>query len=224
MDSYLLIPNFNKIKIDLGVSDSYLGVLSGSYLFLNGFSAVLWALLSDVSSLKRKIFLSCSLLSGGVFSLLAYTASDPTSFFLYRILTAASLGTVFPLGFSIIADTFRSDRRTSMYMLWYTLGGFGLALGYSISLFAGSYYNWRLALYIGSLMLFSSSLISLTLLEPIKGSSEEEISLLLRKFGYYPYKFEPKDLKLILNNKTNIYITLQGIFGTIPNGDRKSVV
>lgn len=218
MDSYILIPNFNKIKIDLQVSDSYLGVLSGSYLFLNGISAVLWALASDVSTLKRKVFLSTSLLSGGVFSLLAYTSSNPFYFFIYRILTAASLGAVFPLGFSIIADTFRSDRRTSMYMLWYTLGGFGLALGYSISLFAGSYYSWRLALYIGAVVLFAGALISLTLLEPVKGGSEEEIEFLLKKFGYYPYKFEPRDLKLILSNKTNIFITVQGVFGTIPNG------
>jgi len=122
------------------------------------------------------------------------------------------------LGFGIISDIFSSEKRTKIYMLWYTLGGFGLAFGYGVALFLGSYINWKYVLYAGAMILFFGSFLALTIIEPPKGSAEDEIRDVLEITREYPYRFNPRDIKLIVSNRTNIYITLQGIFGTIPNG------
>jgi len=103
-------------------------------------------------------------------------------------------------------------------MLWYTLGGVGLGIGYGLSLFLGAIYTWRYPLYVGGLiLLLFGSPMCLLIWEPPKGLSDAETVKKYSNF-YYPYRFQPKDLGLIISNKSNIYVALQGILGTIPNG------
>ncbi len=219
MCSYLVIPNYNLIKVDFHVSDTLLGLMSGLFLFLNGVAALVWSYFSDTTLIKRKVFLVASMSAAGLFTLLTYTAQSFFSFFIFRILTGASLGSILPLGFSILSDTFDRSRRTSIFMLWYVLGGFGLGLGFGMSVLLGNYFSWRLPLFYGGvILLIVGALVSATLLEPERGSAEEELEELINKGIRYKYRFKPSDLALILENKSNFFAALQGVLGTIPNG------
>ncbi len=213
--AYLLIPNFNLIKRDLGVTDGYLGALTGGFIFFNGLGALLWSYLSDAYGVKRKGLLAISFVFSGLFILLVSMSSNPWLIMFFWLLAGGFLGAVVPLGFSIISDLFPPEKRTNIFMLWFFLSGFGLAFGYGISLFLGAYYNWRLPITVGGIIIIVvGSIASMTLWEPSKGWID------IQRFGgtEYTYRFQISDLRLIAENKTNIYIVLQGFFGTIANG------
>ena len=219
MCSYLIIPNYNLIKMDFHISDTFLGLMSGLFLFLNGVAALIWSYFSDTILIKRKIFLIISMGVAGILTLLTYTAQDFASLFIFRILTGASLGSILPLGFSILSDTFDRSRRTSIFMLWYVLGGFGLGLGFGMSVLLGNYFSWRLPLFYGGItILLIGMFVSATLLEPERGSAEEELGALINRGAKYSYRFKPSDLSIIIANKSNFFAALQGFLGTIPNG------
>ncbi len=216
MDAYLLVPNYNLIKHELGVSDTYLGFLMGGYLLMNGLAAFLWSYVSDTRGMKRKALLATSFGAGGFFTILASISPNPIPLMFFWILAGGSLGAIIPLGFSLISDLFDRRMRTRAFMLWYMLGGIGLAVGYIVALFLGAYYGWRFPLYVGGiiLMVFGAPLC-LSIWEPQRGISDVEAHI---DEYYYPYRFRPQDVRLILSNKSNIYVALQGFFGTIPNG------
>jgi len=216
MASYLLIPNYNLIKYDLGVSDTYLGLLMGGFLLMNGFAALLWSYASDAKGMRRKALLSASLVGGGIFIVLASVSPNPILLIIFWVFSGGALGAIIPLGFSLISDLFDRHIRTKVFMLWYMLGGIGLALGFGLALFLGTYYGWRLPLYFGGLILiFLGGPLSLLIWEPQRGFSDIDTPI---DQYYYPYRFRPQDIGLILSNKSNIYVALQGFFGTIPNG------
>ncbi|MCD6515773.1 MAG: MFS transporter [Candidatus Odinarchaeota archaeon] len=219
MCSYLIIPNYNLIKQEFYVSDTLLGMMSGLYLFFNGIAAIFWSYLSDVSLLKRKIFLSLSMFASGIFSILAYMSPDFINLLIWRVLTGISLGSVLPLGFSILSDAFRRERRTQIFMIWYVLSGFGLGIGFGMAVILGNYFNWRLPLLYGGLtIILLGGFVSLVLLEPARASSEDELKDLLSSGIEYKYRFSPGDLAILISNRSNFFAALQGILGTIPNG------
>lgn len=219
MVSYLIIPNYNIIKADMNVTDLYLGVLTGGFLLFNALAAIGWSFVSDAVGFKRKILLFLGFSGGGFFLILSYLSLNPMLFLLFWILAGGSLGAIIPLGFSIISDVFRGSARVRIFMLLYTLAGFGLGIGYLISLIAGTFYHWRLAILIGgAALLFIGAPLSLLIYEPKRAMSDLEEVIAVIEGIEYRYRFNIKDMKLLALNKSNIYLTLQGIFGTIPNG------
>ena len=217
MNSYLTIPNYNQISQELGVTDTYLGVMTGGYIFFSGIAALLWSYASDAKGLERKILLGSSYFLAGVLTILVLLTKNPYVILFLWILVGGMLGGIIPLGFSVLSDLFEPRRRTSIFMLWDTIGGIGLGLGYGMALFLGMAYGWRFPLFVNGFILLSlGTFLSLTMPEPPRGRSDMD-SMGISKY-FYPYKFRPQDLGFILKNKSNIYLAIQGIFGTIPNG------
>ena len=219
MVSYLIIPNYNIIKADMHVSDLYLGALTGGFLLFNALAAIGWSFISDATGFKRKILLFSGFTGGGFFLLLSYLSSHPIIFLIFWIFAGGALGAIIPLGFSIISDVFKGGTRVRVFMLLYTLAGFGLGAGYLIALIAGTFYNWKLAILIGALaLLFIGAPMSLLIYEPDRAKSDLEEVVAVIEGIEYRYRFKVEDIKLLALNKSNVYLTLQGIFGTIPNG------
>lgn len=217
--SYLIVPNYSIIKQSLGVSDLYLGLLTGGFLFFNAFASIFWSLASDAVGFKRKLLLFTGFSGASFFMFITYISNNPYVILITWVLAGASLGVVMPLGFSIISDMFPPRFRVSAFMLWYTIGGFGLGFGYLIALLSGTYYGWKTAILWGMLILLLVGCpISLLLYEPKKASGDLEEAIAILEGFEYKYRFDIKDITLLTKNKSNIYITLQGVFGTIPNG------
>ena len=216
---YTLIPSYSAIKKEFIMGDWYVGFLTGGFLLFNALAAVPWSYFSDSGGYARKIMLALSFGGASFFLFMAYLSPHPYIFMVMWLLAGAALGSILPLGFSVLADLYPSDRRVKVFMLWYTIGGFGLALGFLTALVSSVYFNWRFALFIASMLLFTIGVpTSLFLHEPNRGESDIEEELKIKNGAKYGYRFRIGDIRYILSNKTNYYTALQGIFGTIPNG------
>ncbi len=216
---YIIIPNYNLIREDLGVSDFFLGSMTGAYIFLSGISSAAWSYLTEHLRLRRKWLLTLSLLMAGGFTYLASLATNPVILFLLRILTGVFLGAVFPLSYEIIADFYENDRRTLAYMVWYIVSGIGMALGFGMSVILAFLFSWRYPIYVNSMMLiFIGSPIAALLVEP-KRALGDILSIYGSHEGLeYMYRFRLSDLKLVLTNKTNIYVAVEEFVSTLPQG------
>lgn len=214
-NAYVLVPNYSSIKMDFKVSDAYLGLLSGMYIFANGVASFIWSYVSEAKGLKRKQILSLSYFLASILMFLTFMALDAFSFIIFYTLTGLALGAILPLGFSIISDLFESGMRVRIFMLWYMFGGFGITLGLGLGAILGTYFYWRFPILVCSSILILGGAISLLIYEPERGAVElKEVSA-----SEYPYSyvFKLSDLNLLKDTRSNFYVILQGIFGVIPD-------
>ncbi len=215
-NTYFLVPNFEAIRYAFNVSDMYLGLLSGGYLFANGFSTIAWAYLSETQMKTRKKVLSLSFILASLFMFFEVFVYSATYFIIIIILTGVSLGSVLPLGFSIIADIFRSEERTQAYTLWYTIGGFGISLGIAVSSIISSIFSWRYTILLDSILLLIGGVLSYFIKEPMRGWSD------IRSYGKvelltFDSNLRLKDLRKIITNRTNLKLILESTFQVIPD-------
>jgi len=215
-NAYFLVPSFEALKNAFGFSDTHLGFLSGGYLFANGFSTILWSYLSETKFTSRKYILSLSFVIAGTLILIDVFITSPLYFSLIIILSGFSLGSVLPLGFSMIADIFISEERTQAYTLWYTFGGFGITLGIAISSIVGSMLSWRHTLLIDALFLFIGGLLAWLIKEPVRGGADLGL-----KSGHISQRIEfiidAKAIKTMITNKLNILLIIESSFQVIPD-------
>lgn len=216
----VMVPNIRLIIESLHQTYSYAGILMGLYMFLSGFASVLWALYSDMKGIARKFLIAIGLLGNGVLTLICYSIVDPYFFAVFYILAGMSASVVGPLTTTIIMDMFRSERRTESLMMYKILGGIGYVFGFALGLVLGVSYNqWRKPLFlIGVINISIGAPFALALAEPPKGYSEKKLHTVLKTKKRYPFTLKPGDIKIITGTRSNYYITLQGIFGTIASG------
>jgi len=131
-----------------------------------------------------------------------------------------SISVINVLALTIIIDFYQSEERTEKLMVFKIMGGVGYALGFALGIFLGARYNnWKYPIFILSILILCIGLpLSLSIIEPPKGLSEKELTNVLSRVGHYPFTLRPSDIKIITGNKSNIYITLQGMFGIIAAG------
>ena len=216
-NQYIIIPNYNLIKEDLGLSDFILGSMTGLYIFLSGISTVVWSYISDATGVKRKWLMALSIFIAGMFTYAVFMTTNIILFFTCRVITGIFLGAIFPLSYSIIADFFESEKRTSAYMLWYIITGIGMAVGFGTSVLLGAYRGWRYPIYLNAILLLTiGTLLSLILIEPSRGIAD-----VLKVYGVeseYTYRFHISDARIILSNKSNIYVAFEEFVSTLPQG------
>ncbi len=215
-NAYFLVPSFEFMREYLGFSDTLLGFLSGGYLFANGLSTLIWAYISEARLKSRKNVLSISFLLASLFILIEIFARSPLFFLLLFILAGFSLGSVLPLGFSIIADIFVSEERTQAYTLWYTFGGFGISLGIAISSIVIAILGFRFTLLIDALFLLMGSVLSWLIKEPVRGWADIGLKTSFSRYAI-EFSISMKDIKLLLKNKINLLLIFEGALQVIPD-------
>ena len=216
-NQYIIIPNYNLIKTDLGVSDLVLGSMTGLYVFLSGISTVIWSYISDTTGIRRKWLMAITIFLAALFTYAIYLTSNIILFFLGRVVTGLFLGAIFPLSYSIIADFYESEKRTGAYMLWYIISGIGMAVGFGVSVLLGAYRGWRYPIYINSMLLLCiGTPLSLILIEPSRGIAD--VVKVSGREEEYTYKFRLSDARIILSNKSNIYTAFEEFISTLPQG------
>jgi len=216
----VLIPNIRIVIMDLGVSYSFMGVFMGIYIFLSGVAALAWSLYSDLKGVKRKALMAGGITASGILSFLSVHVSNPYIFAFLYVMAGMSISVINVLALTIIIDFYQSEERTEKLMVFKIMGGVGYALGFALGIFLGARYNnWKYPIFILSILILCIGLpLSLSIIEPPKGLSEKELTNVLSRVGYYPFTLRPSDIKIITGNKSNIYITLQGMFGIIAAG------
>lgn len=177
IDRQLLSVLAEPVKLELGLSDTQLGMLTGLTfaLFYTVFGIPL-AALADRWNRVRIIAIAC-----GVWSLFT-AASGMASNFLTLALARMGVGVgeagCSPPSYSVLADYFPPERRgraLAIYMLGVPIGSL---VGTMAGAWIAAHYGWRAAfLSVGLVGLLFAPLIVLLVREPRRGQSDEPVSI-----------------------------------------------
>lgn len=216
-NGYIIIPNYSLIAKDLGVSNFFLGSMSGLYILVAGLSSLMWSYVSDALKIRRKWVLAPTLFMAGMLTLIVASTTDKVVFFVCRVLTGVFLGALNPLIYSIIADKFESHKRARAYMVWYLVSGIGLAVGFVSSVLLAMFYGWRAPISLnGEILMFFAAPLAFLLLEPKRASAD--LKMINADGIEYVYKLHIKDLALLANNKTVVIVSVEEFVSTVPQG------
>lgn len=200
IDRQILIILQEPIKIDLGLSDTELGLLTGPAFGL--FYAIMsipiarWA---DVSNRKNIITLSLVLWSAMTF--IAGLTVNFIQILATRIGVGIGQAGASPPAHSIISDYFPPEKRSTALSI-YSMGiSFGILLSFVIGGFIAENYGWRVAfLILGVPGLLFAIPLYFTVKEPLKGASDT-----IKNTQQTPFW---KAIKILFAQKTFVWVVL----------------
>lgn len=171
VDRFALGLVLQEIKVDLQLSDTQLGLLTGIAFAL--FYAVMgipigrWA---DRGNRVTIISLTSALWSVAV--ALCGTASNFLNLLLIRVGVAVGEAGCFPPAYSLVADCFTRAERPRAVSIYCLGGPLGFTIGYSLAGWLNQLYGWRLMfMLLGLPGLALAALAWLTLREPRRGNA-----------------------------------------------------
>lgn len=216
-DANVMAPKLAAIEAEFGVSDASIGVMMGLFTVIGALVSLLWGYFADKAS--RKFLLLLSILIGEIPCALTAAAPSYEVFFILRILSGIGLGASFPLVYALVGDLFEAKDRpwasgvVSVAIAIGTIGG-GVIGG-----FVGAENQWRLPFILSSTpnLVLVAAFWFLTP-EPKAAASEEATADLVASGLVYPKRIRIADYMGLFANRTNLYLFLQGIVGTIPWG------
>jgi len=172
VDRQLLAILQESIKLELGLSDSQLGLLTGFafalFYVVAGIPIARWA----DRSVRRNIVA----LAIGVWSLMTAVSGLAGN---YMQLLAARVGVGVgeaggsPPAHSMISDIFPPNRRATMLAVYSTGINFGILFGFLLGGWLNEFFGWRIAfLVVGAPGILVALIVRFTLSEPVRGFSE----------------------------------------------------
>lgn len=213
-DQQLLPPNYLEIQAEFLISEAQIGLVSTIYIAVGALIAIAWGYLSDVHD--RKKLLVIGILIGEIPCFLTAFVQSYWQLLAIRVFTGFGIGSIFPIGYSLISDMFSEEKRGRGYSYIQTALGFGTLIGMII---AGLMVSWRTPFIIASVPNFIiAPLFYFVYEEPERGEGEKEIKDLVKKGKKYTYSIDLETIKKSFKTKTNILIFAQGILGTVPWG------
>ena len=205
------------IEKEFHVNDGDIGLMSGLFTLIGAMISLVWGYLSDKGN--RKNLFSYSILIGQLPCLLTYFAANYSQFFILRILTGIGVGVSFPTIFSMIGDMYDEEHRASVVAWVTTAMGIGQIIGMVLSGYLGPTFGWRLPfLLIAIPNLVILFLFHILVPEPERGATEESVKDLVEHGYHYTKTIQLSDYIHLFKIRTNLYLFIQGILGTIPWG------
>ncbi|MCZ6888438.1 MAG: MFS transporter [Gammaproteobacteria bacterium] len=175
IDRQLLAILQESIKLDLGLSDSQLGLLTGFafaiFYVTAGIPIARWA---DRSNRRNIIALAVGLWS--FMTALSGLAQNYSYLLLARIGVGVGEAGGSPPAHSIISDIFPPERRASALALYSTGVNIGIMFGFLLGGWLNEYFGWRVAfMVVGVPGLVLALIVRFTLTEPPRGIAENRI-------------------------------------------------
>lgn len=216
-DGQVMAPTLAIIEHEFGVSDAAVGTMMALFTVLGAVVSLLWGYFADKAS--RKLLFVFSVLIGELPCALTAFAPNWTVFFFLRILTGIGMGAAFPLVFSILGDIYDEKERPWASAILTVSFGMGNIVGGVLGGFVGASGNWRLPFLLAALPNIPLVLLFWFLVpEPKAAASEEATKALVEAGLVYPRRIRLADYTGLFKIKTNVYLLIQGIAGTIPWG------
>lgn len=216
-DSEVMTPTLGIIEREFGITDADIGVMMGLFTVIGAMVSLLWGYFADKAS--RKALLIAAVVIGELPCFLTAFAHTYTVFFILRILTGIGMGAAFPLVFSMVGDIYDEKERPVASAILTTAFGLGNIVGAVIGGYIGASGNWRLPFIVAAAPNLPLILLfAFFLPEPQKAASEEATRDLVAQGVLYPKVIRLSDYVNLARVKTNIYLFIQGIAGTIPWG------
>ncbi len=220
-DLYITPSIVLQLAEEYGVAKESIGYVGSAFVLVGAIISIYFGYLTDKFS--RKKLLVATVLIGEIPCLLTgihlFTASFE-GFLLMRILTGIGVGGIYPLTFSLLAD-YCSDKHRAIAAAGIDVAwGIGIMMGPILGgLALNTEYGWRLAFILAALPNFPLAILFwIFARDPQRGSSEAALHDALEEGAVYNHKIKLSDFKLILSNRTNILMLIQGLPGCIPWG------
>jgi predicted MFS family arabinose efflux permease len=216
-DINVMGPTLSVIEKEFGVGDASIGRMMLLFTVIGAVVSLFWGYFSDKAS--RKVLFVVAILIGELpCALTAFAHSYPV-FFSLRILSGIGLGASYPLLYSIVGDMFGEKERPIAVAVVAVASSVGNIGGTLIGGYLGANGDWRLPFLVASLpnLLFVLVYWFFTP-EPRKAASEDATRELVAAGLVYPKRLRLSDYKGLFRTKTNLYLFLQGIAGSIPWG------
>jgi predicted MFS family arabinose efflux permease len=173
VDRQILSVLLEPIKLDLGVSDTAMGLLTGLAFALfyttAGIPIARWA---DRGSRRNVILVGVVVWSA--MTALCGLARNFSQLALARVGVGIGEATLSPTAHSLLSDAFPPERRATALAIYNVGGNVGIMLGFILGGFIGEALGWRMAfLAVGLPGLAAAVLVRLVLKEPARGGLEE---------------------------------------------------
>ena len=216
-DQNIINATLGDIEKEFNVNDADIGLMSALFTVLGAIVSIVWGYLSDKKN--RKILFTISIIIAEIPCLMTAFAQNYEQFFVLRILTGIGVGVSFPTTFSMIGDMFDEKKRASAVTWLVTVMGVGQILGMMISGYLGPTYGWRLPFIVAAVPgIIAIIFFYLLIPEPKRGASEESLKELIEQGLVYSRTIKFSDYLDLCRVKTNVYLFIQGLMGTIPWG------
>ncbi len=220
-DMYITPGLVNELAAEYNVHVKTIGFVGSAFMLVGAFISIYFGYMSDKFS--RKKLLVATVIIGEIPCFLTGLSSfTPTinSFFMLRVLTGIGVGGVFPLTFSLVSDYFTARHRAQACAWIDVAWGVGMMVGPMLAAFAlETDYGWRMAFIIAAVPNFPIAIIfALYANDPKRGRTEDALMEKIEDGQLYSQKIKLSDFKIILKNRTNLLLFLQGIPGCIPWG------
>ncbi len=212
-----ILPELSK---EYGASETTLGLIGSAFTLTGAFVSILFGYISDKGS--RKAMLVLVIMIGEIPCIMTgipFFTQTIGAFAALRLLSGIGLGGVYPVSYSVLADYFSEQHRSTAAAWMNTAWSVGTVLGVVLAGYLTNKYGWRISfILIGAPNIPIALFFALYAKEPARGRTEEALEDLIQKGLVYRQKINLKDFNIILRIRTNVYIFLQGIPGTIPWG------
>ena len=211
-DQNLMGPNLTQIANEFGFTaierDVKLGgEISLVFWLIGGFVTLFFGYFTDLVS--RKKLLIVSILIGEIPCFLTGFVQTYEQFFWLRALTGIGIGAIIPITYSLLADYFPANMRSSATGYLGLVVGLGIGGGQLLAGITGPEYGWKVCFIIVAIPNFIFLLLyALFGTEPPRGKSDGNVSTIT--------KIDFEIIKKLISKKTNILVFLQGIAGTVP--------
>lgn len=203
------------------VDKESIGYVGSAFVLVGAIISIYFGFMTDRFSRKKLLVLT--VLIGEIPCLLTgipFVTGTFEGFLAMRILTGIGVGGIYPLTFSLLSDLF-SDRHRAKAIAGIDIAwGIGMMMGPILGgLALTTEYGWRLAFILAALPNFIlAPLFAFYVKEPQRGKTERAIAGAIEEGAVYAYRIKLSDFKLIIKNKTNLFMLVQGIPGCIPWG------
>jgi predicted MFS family arabinose efflux permease len=205
------------IEKEFQVNDAAIGLMGGLFTILGAFISIIWGYLADKRN--RKQLFAYSILLGQIPCLLTAFARNYPQFFVLRILTGVGVGVSFPTIFSLIGDMYAEKERASAVTWMVTVIGLGQIIGQLLGGYLGPALGWRFPFIVSAVPgLVALPFFFFLVSEPKRGAKEESLQALFDSGAVYSRTMKLSDYRNFVKVRTNVYLFVQGLVGTIPWG------
>jgi predicted MFS family arabinose efflux permease len=169
VDRQILIILMEPIRLEFGFSDKQLGLLSGlAFALLYSTLGIPIARLADRAN--RVNIISIAIFVWSLATVLTGFARNFTQLLLARVAVGIGEAGCSPPAYSILADYFEKNERTTAFSI-YSMGIYGgVFVGFLVGAFVAEYYGWRAAFFVvGAPGLVVALIVKFTLREPVRG-------------------------------------------------------